>query len=68
MDVYKGSTPLGESELVCSLGKIVAMANGGEESCPVGVLTTTDRRIWGRTYNQLKKGNGHFLNYSTNFI
>eukprot|EP00794_Sanderia_malayensis_P015982 gene15982-17592_t len=53
--VYKNNEPLSEEELVDDLIAIDKMASKEQGFLPVGILTSTDRRTWGKTYKLLKK-------------
>ena len=57
MEVYKGNEFLSESELVTELHGIVKTARKSEGIPPVGVLTTSDRRTWGKNFEKLCEGN-----------
>ena len=61
MDVYKGEEPLSESELLGQLDAIDKMSNASPDYPAIGVLTSTERRIWGKTYRKLKRGYHHIL-------
>ncbi|XP_065068504.1 carnitine O-acetyltransferase-like isoform X2 [Rhopilema esculentum] len=55
MDVYKGEEPLSETELLGQLDAIDKMSNASSDYPSIGVLTTAERRIWGKTYRKLKR-------------
>lgn len=57
LDVYNGDEPLPISELLSGLNAIVQMSASNNDDYPdIGAFTTTDRRIWGKTYRKLKRG------------
>ena len=56
MEVYRGDEPLSVSELLGQLNYIVQMSAEDSDYPAIGAFTTTDRRIWGKTYRKLKRG------------